>query len=180
MGETYDVAVVGTGAIGLAVSAELLARGVAVAVVGPGSGDCPGQATRAGGAMLSTFSEIEPRHNTQHTAVQTTERVAAHTMYPTWLERINNASGARLAGRGAGHMGACPGGPARAPGADRSRRLRGRPSDRGTQPWAHPRPGPATHVGGGAVVTHHGSHRQCRTHGRPDPFGAGTLALLLA
>lgn len=96
MGETYDVAVVGTGVIGLAVSAELLARGVTVAVVGPGSGDCPGQATRAAGAMLSSFSEIEPRHDTQHTAVQTTERVAAHAMYPTWLERINNDSGARL------------------------------------------------------------------------------------
>ncbi len=96
MGETYDVAVVGTGVISLAVSAELLARGVTVAIVGPGSGDCPGQATRPAGAMLSTFSEIEPRHGTQHTAVQTTERVAAHAMYPTWLERINNDSGARL------------------------------------------------------------------------------------
>lgn len=96
MGEGYDVAVVGTGVIGLAIAAELLARGVAVAVIGPGGKDCPGQATRAAGAMLSTFSEIEPRHNAQHTAVQTAERLAAHAMYPTWLERINNDSGARL------------------------------------------------------------------------------------
>lgn len=91
MGDTYDVAVVGTGVIGLAVTAELLARDVTVAVIGP-VGGCPGQATRAAGAMLSTFSEIEP----QHTAVQTAERLAAHAMYPTWLERITNNSGARL------------------------------------------------------------------------------------
>lgn len=96
MGDTYDVAVVGTGVIGLAVTAELLARGVTVAVIGPASGDCPGQATRAAGAMLSTFAEIELRHDAQHTAVQTAERLAAHVMYPTWLERINNDSGAQL------------------------------------------------------------------------------------
>ncbi len=96
MGETYDVAVVGTGVIGLAVTAELLARGMTVAVIGPDSGDCAGQATRAAGAMLSAFAEIEPRHNTQRTAVETAERLAAHAMYPTWLERIANDGGAPL------------------------------------------------------------------------------------
>ncbi|MGH3801599.1 MAG: FAD-dependent oxidoreductase, partial [Pseudonocardiaceae bacterium] len=55
-----------------------------------------GQATRAAGAMLSTFSEIEPRHDAQHTAVQTAERLAAHAMYSTWLERITHDSGIHL------------------------------------------------------------------------------------
>jgi glycine/D-amino acid oxidase-like deaminating enzyme len=44
-----DVAVVGVGVIGLAVAADLLARGVTVAVVGPRSADQPGQATGAAG-----------------------------------------------------------------------------------------------------------------------------------
>lgn len=96
MGETYDVAVVGTGVIGLAVTAELLARDVTVAIIGPASGAGAGQASRAAGAMLSTFAEIEPRHDARHTAVQTAERLAAHAMYPAWLERITTGSGTRL------------------------------------------------------------------------------------
>lgn len=95
MGETYDVAVVGTGVIGLAVTAELLAREMTVAVIGPG-GDRAGGATRAAGAMLSTFAEIEPRHDARHTAVQTAERLAAHAMYPAWLERITTDSETRV------------------------------------------------------------------------------------
>jgi glycine/D-amino acid oxidase-like deaminating enzyme len=83
-----DVTVVGTGVVGLAVACELLARGMRVAVVGPREGEHRGQGTRAAGAMLSTFSEIEPGHGAERVAVETAERLAAHEAYPRWLERI--------------------------------------------------------------------------------------------
>ena len=59
---TTDVTVVGTGVVGLAVAAAVLQRGLSVTVVGPRGGAHRGQASRAAGAMLSTFSEIEPGH----------------------------------------------------------------------------------------------------------------------
>ena len=88
MGEPADVAVVGTGVIGLAVALELLHRGLRVSIVGPRSGPMRGQGTRAAGAMLSTFSEIEPHHTRQRIAMETAERLAAHDAYPAWLEQI--------------------------------------------------------------------------------------------
>ena len=63
MSEAHGIAVVGTGVVGLAVACELLDRGLRVTVVGPRGGDHRGQASRAAGAMLSTFSEIEPGHD---------------------------------------------------------------------------------------------------------------------
>lgn len=83
-----DVAVVGTGVIGLAVTLELLHRGLRVSVVGPHTGSFPGQGTRAAGAMLSTFSEIEAHHDRARVQTETAERLAAHEAYPGWLERI--------------------------------------------------------------------------------------------
>ncbi|MGW3619123.1 FAD-dependent oxidoreductase [Micromonospora arida] len=88
MPETYDVAVVGVGVVALAVAQELLARGLTVAVIGPHGGDHAGQASRAAGAMLSTFSEIEPGHPAERVAVETGERLAAHRAYPVWLNRL--------------------------------------------------------------------------------------------
>jgi glycine oxidase len=88
MADTYDVAVVGNGVLALAVAEELLHRGQRVAVVGAAGGEYPGQATRAAGAMLSTFSEVERGHPAARVAVETTERVAAHDAYPAWLGRI--------------------------------------------------------------------------------------------
>jgi glycine oxidase len=88
MREPADVAVVGTGVIGLAVALELLHRGLRVSIVGPRGGPCRGQGTRAAGAMLSTFSEIEPHHDQQRIAMETAERLAAHDAYPAWLERV--------------------------------------------------------------------------------------------
>ena len=88
-----DVAVVGTGVVGLSVAFELLARGMSVAVIGSREGEHRGQGTRAAGAMLSTFSEIEPGHGAGRVAVETAERLAAHEQYPGWLERIAAAGG---------------------------------------------------------------------------------------
>jgi glycine oxidase len=88
MCEPVDVAVVGTGVIGLAVALELLHRGLRVSIVGPRGGSGRGQGTRAAGAMLSTFSEIEAHHDRQRIAVETAERLAAHDAYPAWLEQI--------------------------------------------------------------------------------------------
>ncbi|NMO50694.1 FAD-dependent oxidoreductase [Actinoplanes sp. TBRC 11911] len=89
MSERYDVAVVGAGVIALACAEELLTRGLSVGIVGAYAGDHAGQATRAAGAMLSTFSEIEPGHDNQRIAVETAERLAAHAAYPGWLERLS-------------------------------------------------------------------------------------------
>lgn len=88
MREQADVAVVGTGVVGLSVALELLNRGLRVSIIGPRTGVHPGQGTRAAGAMLSTFSELEPHHDKGRVDLETAERLAAHAMYPAWLERI--------------------------------------------------------------------------------------------
>src|ERR1039458_2217944 len=93
MSKGHDVAVVGTGVVGLAVSWALLQRGLRVSVIGPRGGDHRGQASRAAGAMLSTFSEIEPGHDPSRVAVETAERLAAHQMYPGWLDGLDAGQG---------------------------------------------------------------------------------------
>lgn len=93
MREPADVAVVGTGVVGLAVAVELLHRGLRVTVVGPRTGTHQGQGTRAAGAMLSTFSELEPHHDVQRAQMETAERLAAHQAYPAWLERVEALGG---------------------------------------------------------------------------------------
>ncbi|MFB9833953.1 NAD(P)/FAD-dependent oxidoreductase [Actinoallomurus acaciae] len=96
MRENCDVAVVGAGVVGLATAFELLTRGLTVTLIGPRGGDHAGQATRAAGAMLSTFSEIEPHHDEHRVILETTERVTAHEMYPAWLETVGGHAGRRL------------------------------------------------------------------------------------
>ncbi|MER5853897.1 hypothetical protein ABT126_45365 [Streptomyces sp. NPDC002012] len=64
-----------------------------VAVVGPRTGVHRGQGTRAAGAMLSTFSELEPQHDAAQAGMETAERLAAHQAYPAWLERIEAMGG---------------------------------------------------------------------------------------
>jgi glycine/D-amino acid oxidase-like deaminating enzyme len=93
MAERTDVAVIGTGVVGLAVTAALLDRGLSVTVIGRRDGAHPGQASRAAGAMLSTFSEIEPGHDPDRVRVETAERLAATELYPEWLSAINTAAG---------------------------------------------------------------------------------------
>jgi glycine/D-amino acid oxidase-like deaminating enzyme len=91
--ERTDVAVVGTGVVGLAVAAAVLARGLSVTVIGRRDGAHLGQASRAAGAMLSTFSEIEPGQDPDRVRVETAERLAANERYPEWLSTINTAAG---------------------------------------------------------------------------------------
>jgi glycine/D-amino acid oxidase-like deaminating enzyme len=92
--ETYaDVTVVGSGLPGLATAFELLDRGLVVAVVGPRTGAHEGQASRAAGAMLTVFSEVESTHPADRVAVEVRERLAARDGYEAWLDRIGAASG---------------------------------------------------------------------------------------
>lgn len=112
MSEQCDVIVVGVGVVGLAVALELLDRGLTVSLVGLCMGEHAGQASRAAGAMLSTFSEIEPHHTPQRVAADTAQRLAAHDAYPAWLDRLNTPTGPLAAGSGTwvlapvGHAGA--------------------------------------------------------------------------
>jgi glycine oxidase len=97
MSKQCEVIVVGVGVVGLAVALDLLDRGMTVAIVGPRAGEYGGQASRAAGAMLSTFSEIEPHHTAERVTIDTAERLAAHDGYPAWLQRLSTASGLDLA-----------------------------------------------------------------------------------
>jgi glycine oxidase len=72
-----DVAVVGAGIVGLACALELAQAGYSVVLVGPRTGEHVGQASRAAGAMLTVFSEVEAAHPPQRVAVEVAERVAA-------------------------------------------------------------------------------------------------------
>ncbi|MGI8313357.1 NAD(P)/FAD-dependent oxidoreductase [Saccharopolyspora hattusasensis] len=95
-GDCCDVIVAGTGVIGLSVAWALLDRGLTVAVVGPRLGEHAGQASRAAGAMLPVFSEIDAHHATERSTIDTRERLAAHDAYPAWLERLTTADGAAV------------------------------------------------------------------------------------
>jgi len=91
-----DVTVVGSGLLGLSTAFELVGRGLTVAVVGPRTGAYTGQASRAAGAMLTVFSEVESSHPAERVAVEVAERLAARDGYQAWLEQISAASGRRL------------------------------------------------------------------------------------
>jgi glycine/D-amino acid oxidase-like deaminating enzyme len=91
-----DVTVVGAGLLGLSTAFELVERGLTVAIVGPRTGAHTGQASRAAGAMLTVFSEVESSHAPDRVAVEVAERLAARDGYETWLARISAASGRRL------------------------------------------------------------------------------------
>jgi len=92
-----DVTVAGSGLLGLATAFELAQRGMAVAVVGPRTGPHGGQASRAAGAMLTVFSEVESTHPPDRVRVEVGERLAARAGYEQWLAAITAASGRSLA-----------------------------------------------------------------------------------
>ncbi|WP_026274671.1 NAD(P)/FAD-dependent oxidoreductase [Salinispora pacifica] len=87
-----DVVVAGSGLLGLATAFELLSRDLDVTVVGPRTGSHTGQASRAAGAMLTVFSEVEASHEPQRVSLEVGERLAARTGYQAWLDRIGAAS----------------------------------------------------------------------------------------
>ncbi|MEV6832111.1 FAD-dependent oxidoreductase [Amycolatopsis sp. NPDC051102] len=91
--DAVDVAVVGTGVVGLAAAHELLARGFTVAVLGPRPGRASGQASAAAGAMLSLFSEVDATQPTERVELEVGHRLKAFARYPAWLDRLSAASG---------------------------------------------------------------------------------------
>lgn len=91
-GATADIAVVGSGVLALATAFELVEQEANVVVIGPRDGTFPGQASRAAGAMLTVFSEVEASHPQERTAVEVAERVRARDSYDAWLARIGAAS----------------------------------------------------------------------------------------
>ncbi|RSM35894.1 FAD-binding oxidoreductase [Amycolatopsis balhimycina DSM 5908] len=90
---TADVAVVGAGIVGLACAVELARAGTSVALVGPRTGDHAGQASRAAGAMLTVFSEVEAAHAPERVAMEVAERVAARAGYEAWLDQLAEITG---------------------------------------------------------------------------------------
>lgn len=88
-----DVAVVGTGVVGLAAAHALLARGLTVAVLGPRPGAAPGQASAAAGAMLSLFSEVDASQSEARIELEVSQRLKSFARYPAWLVELAAASG---------------------------------------------------------------------------------------
>src|SRR5436309_1272208 len=88
-----EVTVVGTGLLGLSTAFELLRRDLSVIVVGPRAGDHIGQASRAAGAMLGVFSEVEAAHPLDRVEIEVAQRMAARNLYPAWLEDVTRSSG---------------------------------------------------------------------------------------
>jgi glycine/D-amino acid oxidase-like deaminating enzyme len=97
-GTTFDVVVVGNGAVGLSIAAELVRQltGSSVAVLGPSHRR--GGASAAAGAMLGCFGEVT-RHSLASDAGR--ERfalqIAAHRRWPGELEELGRHSEAELA-----------------------------------------------------------------------------------
>jgi glycine oxidase len=91
-----DVVVVGAGIVGLACALELAHAGFAVTVVGPQTGAHAGQASRAAGAMLTVYSEVEAAHPSQRVAVELAERIAARAGYEEWLDQLAELGGVRV------------------------------------------------------------------------------------
>lgn len=54
----------------------------------PRTGVHAGQASRAAGAMLTVFSEVEAAHPQQRVEVEVAERVAARASYDAWLDQF--------------------------------------------------------------------------------------------
>jgi glycine oxidase len=92
-----DIAVVGAGIVGLACALELARAGFAVTVIGPRTGAHAGQASRAAGAMLTVYSEVEAAHPPQRVAVEVAERVIARAGYEQWLDQLDELGGVRVA-----------------------------------------------------------------------------------
>ncbi len=91
-----DVVIVGAGVVGLSVAYELLRRGARVAVIGPQPHPEDGAGSRAAGAMLSLFSEVEPSHHPDRVAADVRERLAASRLWEIWLSRLAEETGRQI------------------------------------------------------------------------------------
>ncbi len=90
--DAADVAVVGTGVVGLAAAHELLTRGLSVAVLGPRPAAACGQASAAAGAMLSLFAEVDATQPAERVDLEVGQRLKAFARYPAWLNGLAAAS----------------------------------------------------------------------------------------
>lgn len=93
---TTDVTVVGAGILGLSTAFELLRRDLSVTVVGRRDAAHAGQASRAAGAMLTVFSEVEAGHPRERAGIEVAQRVAARYLYDTWLTDLSAAAAVPL------------------------------------------------------------------------------------
>ncbi|MGW4378916.1 FAD-dependent oxidoreductase [Kitasatospora sp. NPDC004531] len=85
---SYDVVVVGNGALGLSLGLELARRDVRVAVLG--QPHRPGAASAAAGAMLGTFGEVTADHlNSDHGRLKLDWAYQAAKLWPEWLEQLH-------------------------------------------------------------------------------------------
>jgi glycine oxidase len=90
---TADIAVVGSGIIGMACALELARAGISVQLIGHQVGRHEGQASRAAGAMLTTFSEVEASQALERVRLDVSERVAARSGYEAWLAGLAELGG---------------------------------------------------------------------------------------
>lgn len=90
MARTYDAVIVGAGAIGLSTAFLLTKNEMRVLVIAPRFGQ--GAATRAAGAMIDAFGEIE-KLDTPREVQKLDFEVRAQRRYPTWLAELQEASG---------------------------------------------------------------------------------------
>ena len=88
-----DVAVLGTGVVGLATAHRLLADGHAVTLIGPRPPAAAGQASGAAGAMLSIVSEVDAGQSAARVELEVEQRARAAARYPAWLESLAASSG---------------------------------------------------------------------------------------
>ncbi len=90
---SHDAIVVGAGAIGLSIAYILTKNGMNVLVVAPKSGQ--GAATRAAGAMVDAFGEIE-KLDKQNKLQKLDFEVKAQRLYPDWLSELEENSGRKI------------------------------------------------------------------------------------
>ncbi|MFC5184564.1 FAD-dependent oxidoreductase [Actinomadura harenae] len=89
--DVADVAVIGTGIIGLSTAWAVSGLGMRVLLVGPRSHT--GQASAAAGAMLAPFSETAAGDDPLSSPAEITHRAAARASYGDWLARLRSESG---------------------------------------------------------------------------------------
>lgn len=90
---SFNVIIIGSGAIGLSIANELVQAPLKIALVSPKSQS--GIASIAAGAMVDAFGEIETL-NSQAERQRLRLEVKAQRLYPDWLKEISERSGREI------------------------------------------------------------------------------------